>query len=69
MRSEFLSDEKVAAKSGIFYSKNPSGVVGMFRGKEVFRYKTVEELIEVHIKAMNALEEKQESELEKNYTL
>ncbi len=41
----------------------------MFRGKEVFRYKTVEELIEVHIKAMNALEEKQESELEKNYTL
>ena len=69
MRSEFLSDEKVVAKSGIFYSKNTSCVVGMFRGKEVFRYKTVEELIEVHIKAMNALEEKQESELEKNYTL
>ena len=54
-----MSSEKLKAKSGIFYSKNPSGVVGMFRGKEVFRYKTVEELIEVHIKAMNALEEKQ----------
>ncbi len=39
----------------------------MFRGKEVFRYKSVEEFIEVHIKGMKALEEKQEAELERQY--
>ncbi|MAI41931.1 MAG: hypothetical protein ACJ0Q6_04160 [Candidatus Azotimanducaceae bacterium] len=64
-----MSGEKLKSKSGIFYSKTSSGVIVMFRGEEVFRYKTVEELIEVHIKAINALEEKQEAELEKNYTL
>ena len=53
-----MSGEKLKSKSGIFYSKTSSGVIVMFRGEEVFRYKTVEELIEVHIKAINALEEK-----------
>ncbi len=39
----------------------------MFRGKEVFRYKSVDEFIEVHIKAVRALEEKQEEELASHY--
>ncbi|HAK52705.1 MAG TPA: hypothetical protein DCM54_12505 [Gammaproteobacteria bacterium] len=62
-----MSDEKSRPKSGVFYSKDPAGVVVMFRGKEVFRYKSVEEFIEVHIKGMKALEEKQEAELERQY--
>jgi hypothetical protein len=33
----------------------------MFRGKQVFRYKSIEEFIEAHIKGAKALEEKQES--------
>ena len=39
----------------------------MFRGKEVFRYRSVDEFIEVHIKAVRALEEKQEDELASHY--
>ena len=51
-----MSDKKARLRSGIFYRKDPAAVVVMFRGKEVFRYKSVEEFIEVHIKAMKALE-------------
>ena len=42
-------------------------MVVMFRGKEVFRYKSVEEFLEVHSKAMKALEQKQEDELARQY--
>ncbi len=62
-----MSDKKARPRSGIFYRKDPAAVVVMFRGKEVFRYKSVEEFIEVHIKAMKALEQKQEDELERQY--
>ena len=62
-----MSDKKAIPRSGIFYRKDPVAVVVMFRGKEVFRYKSVEEFIEVHIKAMKALEQKQEDELERQY--
>ena len=62
-----MSDKKAIPRSGIFYRKDPPAVVVMFRGKEVFRYKSVEEFIEVHIKAMKALEQKQEDELERQY--
>lgn len=59
--------DKMKGRTGIFYSKNPDGVVVMFQGKEVFRYKSVDEFIEVHIKAVRALEEKQEEELASHY--
>ncbi len=62
-----MNPDKKKVKTGIFYSKNPVGVVVMFRGKEVFRYKSVDEFIEVHIKAVQALEEKQEEELASHY--
>jgi hypothetical protein len=47
--------------------KDPAGLVVMFRGKQVFRYKSIEEFIEAHIKGAKALEEKQENALRKYY--
>jgi hypothetical protein len=43
------------------------GVLVMFRGRRVFRYRSVAEFIEAHIKGMQALEEKQERELADQY--
>jgi hypothetical protein len=54
-------------KTGVFYTKEPEGVAILFRGQQVFRYKSVDEFIETHIKAVQALEEKQESALASEY--
>lgn len=62
-----MTNSSSRGKSGIFYTKDPAGLVVMFRGKQVFRYKSIEEFIEAHIKGAKALEEKQESALRKFY--
>ena len=62
-----VSNSSSRGKSGVFYTKDPAGLVVMFRGKQVFRYKSIEEFIEAHIKGAKSLEEKQESALRKYY--
>lgn len=66
-RHQSVSNSSSRGKSGIFYTKDPAGLVVMFRGKQVFRYKSIEEFIEAHIKGAKALEEKQEAELRRYY--
>ena len=43
-------------KTGVFYVKEPAGVVVMLDGKEVTRYRNVNELVETHQKGLDALE-------------
>lgn len=54
-------------KTGIFYVKEPPGVVVMQQGKVVYRYKTVQELVEAHVKGMAALDRQMEEELARHY--
>ena len=37
-------------KTGIFYRKDPAGVVVMLEGEAVFEYKTVEDFIRTHVR-------------------
>lgn len=54
-------------KTGIFYVKDPAGVVVMQNGKVMQRYKNVNELVEAHIKGIAALERQMEEELARHY--
>lgn len=54
-------------KTGIFYVKDPPGVIVMQQGKVVYRYKTVQELVEAHVKGMAALDRQMEEELARHY--
>ena len=40
-------------KTGIFYRKDPAGVVVMLEGETVFEYKTVDDFIRTHVRAVN----------------
>lgn len=62
-----MPNETAKGKTGIFYVKDPAGVVVMKDGEEIYRYKTVQELVEAHAKGMVALEREMESEIEKVY--
>ena len=54
-------------KTGIFYVKDPVGVVIMHEGVEISRYRTVDELIETHVKGLAALERELDSVIEDQY--
>ena len=60
-----MSDED--RKTGIFYSKDPAGIVVMLDGKVTHRYKTKRELVEAHVKGVAALEREREDVLESHY--
>lgn len=62
-----MTDKPQKPKTGIFYVKAPPGVVVMQRGTVMHRYKSVEELVEAHIKGMAALERQMEEELARHY--
>ncbi len=62
-----MANDEEKGKTGIFYTRDPAGVLVMFRGQKVFRYRSVAEFVEAHIKGMRALEEKQENELADQY--
>jgi len=62
-----MADDKVKGKTGIFYVKDPAGVVVMQNGEVLYRYKSVQELIEAHVKGIVALEREMEDELAKHY--
>lgn len=58
-------------KTGIFYVKNPSGVVVLSDGVEIARYDSVEAFINKHkegLYAIGRLEEKMNRILESAYT-
>ena len=40
-------------KTGIFYRKDPASVVVMLEGEVAFEYKTVEDFIRTHARAVN----------------
>ena len=48
-------------KTGIFYAKNPSGVVVMLNGIEIARYSSVQEFILAHKEGIQALDRLDES--------
>ena len=54
-------------KTGIFYAKDPKAVVVMHEGKEVFRYRSVDELVEIHMKGLAALERELDATIESQY--
>ena len=59
-------------KTGIFYVKNPAGVVIMDKGVEIARYETVEAFVNKHkegLYAIGRLEENMNKILESQYTL
>ena len=62
-----MTDTSKKARTGIFYVKEPPGVVVMQRGKVMHRYKNVQELVEAHIKGIDALERQMEAELARHY--
>jgi len=41
-------------KTGIFYSKNPPGVVVMLHGKQIAHYDSVEEFVSAHDDGLKA---------------
>ncbi|XOV87561.1 MAG: hypothetical protein ACFHX7_21840 [Pseudomonadota bacterium] len=54
-------------KTGIFYVREPAGIVVMQRGKVVHHYKNVGELVEAHVKGVAALEREMEDTLARHY--
>lgn len=62
-----MDNESVKGKSGIFYVKEPPGVVVMQDGETLHRYRNVAELVEAHCKGVAALEREMEAELARHY--
>lgn len=58
-----MSDTK--RRTGIFYTKDPAGVAMFWRGKEVYRYKNVDELVAAHMKAVGDMHKAQEDSLQR----
>ncbi|MDZ7684971.1 MAG: hypothetical protein U5O39_08130 [Gammaproteobacteria bacterium] len=55
-------------KTGIFYVKDPTGIVVMLDGEvTVWRYKSKREFVEAHVKGMAALEREMAEMLERHY--
>lgn len=55
-------------KTGIFYRKDPASVVVMLEGETVFEYKTVEDFVRTHVRAvndMNMRDKEAEAKMEK----
>ena len=58
-------------KTGIFYVKNPAGVVVMEKGQVIARYTTISEFVRAHkhgIHAQQRLEEQMERDIANQYT-
>lgn len=62
-----MTNDHKKGRTGIFYTKDPAGVVVMQDGKEVCRYKSVQELVDAHVKGMVALEKEMEAVLARAY--
>ena len=54
-------------RTGIFYTKEPTGVVVYRDGTRLFRYDTIDELIEAHVAGMEAIEREREKIIAAQY--
>ncbi|MAV26367.1 MAG: hypothetical protein CMQ05_09635 [Gammaproteobacteria bacterium] len=54
-------------RTGIFYTKDPKGVVVMRDGARLFRYETIDELIEAHLAGSEAIEREREKIIAAQY--
>ncbi len=59
-----MADDK---QTGIFYTKEPAGLVVMLDGEVKHRYKTKREFVEAHVKGVAALEREMADLLERHY--
>lgn len=62
-----MADDDDDRKTGIFYVKDPAGIVVMLDGEVTHRYKSKREFIEAHVKGMTALEREMADLLERHY--
>ena len=54
-------------RSRLFYRESPREVVVRHDGREIARYRSAEELVEVHIKGMMAADEQAAQQIQKIY--
>ena len=54
-------------RSRLFYRESPGEVVVHHDGREIARYRSAEELVEVHIKGMMASDERAAKQIQKIY--
>ena len=54
-------------RSRLFYRESPREVVVHHDGREIARYRSAEELVEVHIKGMMASDERAAKQIQKIY--
>ena len=54
-------------RSRLFYRESPREVVVHHHGREIARYHSAEELVEVHIKGMMAADEQAAQQIQKIY--
>ena len=47
-------------RTGIFYVKNPNGIVVLRQGKEIARYATVDDFVAIHEEGLRAIEQRDE---------
>lgn len=62
-----MASDNHRGKTGIFYTKDPSGVIVMKDGEILHQYKSVNELVEAHVKGVAALEREMEELLARHY--
>ena len=62
-----VENKALPDKTGIFYVKDPAGVLVMWQGKEVSRYRDVKAFVEIHMKGMEALEREVNALVEAEY--
>ena len=53
--------------SRLFYRESPREVVVHYDGREIARYRSAEELVEVHIKGMMAVDEQASQHIQEIY--
>ena len=54
-------------RTGIFLNEDRQAIVVMWRGQEVCQYASMEEFVDSHLEAIDALEKKQEDILTNEY--
>lgn len=54
-------------RTGIFYTKEPEGVVVLKEGVRLYRYDSIDELIEAHVAGAEAIEREREKIIAAQY--
>ena len=62
-----MSTQKKKNQTGIFQSELAAAIVVMWKGREIYRYVSIEEFVDAHLEGIAALELKQEKLLSETY--